>query len=191
MQPTELTPDEMATIRARRELLENKQLRIDVALPVSDELIGTDIPALLSHADALAAKVEALTDKFTAAREDAAVSDSKVCQTLGAALGMFRFCDDQKNFPGTTEADGVCVGEHVAETLAMEAARRIVDLQEKVARLEGEHRRRRVSEELPPRHAPIVVGFDNGFTWVYDWDGNRRFDWWAPIPKGAAHVARD
>ncbi len=43
-------------------------------------------------------------------------------QTLGAALGYPRFCDDQKAFPGATEADGVCVGDHVAETLAEEAA---------------------------------------------------------------------
>ena len=51
-----------------------------------------------------------------------------VCQTLGRALGSPKFCDDQTNFPGATEADGVCVGDHVAESLATEAARRIGEL---------------------------------------------------------------
>lgn len=50
-------------------------------------------------------------------------------QTLGAALGYPRFCDDQDAFPGATEADGVCVGDHTPETLAEEAAERIVTLQ--------------------------------------------------------------
>ena len=48
--------------------------------------------------------------------------NESICQTLGAALGYPRFCDDQKTFPGATEADGVCVGDHVAESLADEAA---------------------------------------------------------------------
>lgn len=48
--------------------------------------------------------------------------NEEICQTLGKALGYPWFKDDQKNFPGTIEADGVCVGEHVAETIAEEAA---------------------------------------------------------------------
>lgn len=48
--------------------------------------------------------------------------NESICQTLGAVLGYPRFCDDQKTFPGATEADGVCVGDHVAESLADEAA---------------------------------------------------------------------
>ena len=55
--------------------------------------------------------------------------DDTVCQTLGKALGYPRYCDDQKNFPGATEADGVCIGDHVAESLAEEAARKIGNLQ--------------------------------------------------------------
>jgi hypothetical protein len=42
----------------------------------------------------------------------------EICQTLGAALGYPRYCDDQENFPDATESDGVCVGEHVAESIA-------------------------------------------------------------------------
>lgn len=43
-------------------------------------------------------------------------------QILGKALGYPWYKDDQKNWPDATEDDGVCVGEHVAVTLAMEAA---------------------------------------------------------------------
>lgn len=48
--------------------------------------------------------------------------DDEICQTLGAALGYPLYCDDQKNFPGATEADGVFVGEHVAAKIAAETA---------------------------------------------------------------------
>lgn len=58
-----------------------------------------------------------------------------VDQTLGRALGYPRYCDDQKNFPGTTDADGVCTGDHVAETLASEAAKRIEQHAREVERL--------------------------------------------------------
>lgn len=60
--------------------------------------------------------------------------ENEVCQTLGKALGYPWFKDDQKNFPGATEADGVCVGEHVAESIAAEAADVITRLQSKCIR---------------------------------------------------------
>ena len=43
-------------------------------------------------------------------------------QILGKVLGYPEYKNDQKNFPGATDADGVCVDEHTAVTLAMEAA---------------------------------------------------------------------
>lgn len=55
-------------------------------------------------------------------------TQSEVQQTLGKALGYPWFKDDQKNFPGATEANGVCVGDHVAESLANEAAAKIEHL---------------------------------------------------------------
>ena len=61
-------------------------------------------------------------------------SNSEIEQALGRALGYPRFCDDQKNFPGSTDADGVCVGEHVAESIADEAAKRIRELEESMPR---------------------------------------------------------
>ena len=55
---------------------------------------------------------------------------NEIEQILGKALGYPQFKDDQKNFPGATEADGVCVGDQVAETLAAQAAERIARLRE-------------------------------------------------------------
>ena len=57
---------------------------------------------------------------------------NEVEQILGKALGYPWFKDDQKNFPGAMEADGVCVGEHVAQSIADEAASKIQELQRKL-----------------------------------------------------------
>lgn len=57
------------------------------------------------------------------------MQQNEIQQTLGRALGYPRLCEDQKNFPGSTDSDGVCIGDHVAETLAMEAAERIKRLE--------------------------------------------------------------
>lgn len=53
----------------------------------------------------------------------------EIQQVLGKALGYPMFKDDQKNFPGADDGDGVCVFEHIAETIAAEAASRIVALE--------------------------------------------------------------
>jgi hypothetical protein len=53
-------------------------------------------------------------------------------QILGRALDYPWYKDDQKNFPGSTEADGVCVGEHVPESIALEAAHKIEELKSKI-----------------------------------------------------------
>lgn len=58
----------------------------------------------------------------SAHRERAEQTFHEVEQTLGKALGYPWFKDDPKNFPDATEEDGVCVGEHVPETIALEAA---------------------------------------------------------------------
>lgn len=70
---------------------------------------------------ALRAEVERLRSAHTNLQHD-------IQQTLGRALGYPWFKNDQKNFPGSTEADGVCVGDHVAESLADEAADKIAAL---------------------------------------------------------------
>lgn len=69
-------------------------------------------------------------------RDACAAQNETVCQILGKALGNFpRYVDDQVNFPGATEEDGVCVGEHVAESMAAQAANRIKELETENARL--------------------------------------------------------
>jgi hypothetical protein len=55
----------------------------------------------------------------------AAKSNDIICQTLGKVLGFPWYKDDLDLFPGATEADGVCIGDHVAETMAVQAADRI------------------------------------------------------------------
>ena len=54
-------------------------------------------------------------------------------QTLGKALHYPYFSDDKKNFPDATAADGVCVGEHVPESIAEAAANRIKELEAQLA----------------------------------------------------------
>jgi hypothetical protein len=41
-------------------------------------------------------------------------------QIAGKALGYPWYKDDQKNFPGATEAEGVCIGDHVPDTIVEE-----------------------------------------------------------------------
>lgn len=62
-------------------------------------------------------------------RKACAKMNEDVCQVLGKALGYPWFKDDQKNFPGSTEEHGVCVGGHVAESLASEAAERLQEVE--------------------------------------------------------------
>jgi len=62
--------------------------------------------------------------------------EHEIQQLLGKALGYPWFKDDQKNFTGATEADGVCVGEHVAETIVAELAKKHAEANERIKRLE-------------------------------------------------------
>lgn len=66
-------------------------------------------------------------------RDAMARTDHEICQILGVALGYPRYCDDPKKFPDATAADGVCVGDHVASSLAAEAADRIRKLEAEIA----------------------------------------------------------
>jgi hypothetical protein len=59
-------------------------------------------------------------------------------QAAGKALGYPWFKDDQANFPGATEADGVCVGEHVGETIVESLAQQFTALQAELAEVKGE-----------------------------------------------------
>jgi hypothetical protein len=61
-----------------------------------------------------------------------------ICQTLAQALGGYMwFKDDQVNFPGATEANGVLVVEQTAEDLAKLAAKRIAMQAARITALES------------------------------------------------------
>jgi len=68
-------------------------------------------------------------------RKGAEHQDAEVCQILGRVLDYPWYKDDPKNFPNSTEEHGVCVGDHVAESIAMEAASTINSLRADVERL--------------------------------------------------------
>lgn len=67
-------------------------------------------------------------------REACSKQNDDVCQVLGKALGYPWYKDDQTNFPGADESNGVCVGDHAAESIADEAAKTIARLREDAAR---------------------------------------------------------
>lgn len=102
-------------------------------------------PSLGARLNAAALTIRKQADALVAAEArikhlEAAISreNDDVCQTLGKALGYPWFKDDQKNFPGATERDGVCVGEHVAASIAAEAAKRLVANETRIKALEAQ-----------------------------------------------------
>lgn len=64
-----------------------------------------------------------------------ASQNQEIEQMCGRALGYPWYKDDQKNFPGSTDADGVCVGEHVAETVVAELVGKYNTAQKRIKRL--------------------------------------------------------
>ena len=74
---------------------------------------------------AAADTLERAADEIERLRDACTKMNTEVCQRLGKALGYPWFKDDQENFPGATEENGVCTGEHVAESIAAEAAAEI------------------------------------------------------------------
>lgn len=76
---------------------------------------------------ALTAALPFLTDiaQLTAERDGYRKHLDACEQIAGKALGYPWFMNDQANFPGATEADGVCIGEHVGDTIVEELANRL------------------------------------------------------------------
>lgn len=103
-------------------------------LRIREALSGTASTVLLDELTRL--RTEKMTE-LGRQREGFIAEQSRIEQVLGRELGMTRFCDDQKNWPGATDEDGVCVGEHTALTLAMTAADELTRLRERVKELEG------------------------------------------------------
>lgn len=92
----------------------------------------------------------------------------EVEQILGKALGYPWYKDDKKNFPDATEADGVCVGDHVPESIAEEASNRIKSLK---TRLQQEHalnkQLQNILEEIVDTATDITVMAKNGMTAIH------------------------
>ena len=83
---------------------------------------------------AAAYAITKLRDRVEYLTQTAAQENEEMCQLLGKALNYPWFKDDQKNFPGATKEAGVCVGDHIAITLVLEAAKRIRALEEALGR---------------------------------------------------------
>ena len=75
------------------------------------------------------ARISHITDGFRREQND-------IEQTCGKAIGYPRFCDDPKAFPGSTDADGVCIGDHVAASISAELANKYAEAMERIKRLE-------------------------------------------------------
>ncbi|WP_433935214.1 hypothetical protein [Brevundimonas diminuta] len=97
----------------RRDATEMRDMRMREALSKADAILTALASGSGDHAEL--ARLKAAMSK----------SNDEICQSLGKALGYPWFKDDQRNFPGATEGNGVCVGDHVAESIADEAASRI------------------------------------------------------------------
>lgn len=81
-------------------------------------------------------ELNAANERINLLERACAKQNEEICQTAGKALGYPWFKDDQKNFTGATEADGVCVGEHVAETIVAELAKKHAEANERVKQLQ-------------------------------------------------------
>lgn len=98
--------------------------------------IRDDVGRLRAEYKATARALSAEKAEVARLRAALTAENDDVCQTLGKALGYPWFKDDQETFPGATEENGVCVGDHVAASIAAEAARLFST--EKAAREEAE-----------------------------------------------------
>lgn len=84
-----------------------------------DEIISLKAQLVVSEKLVLesAEKLDAVTKELVSLKESYSKDDDYICQVLGKALNYPWYKDDQKNFPGATQEDGVCIGEHVAASL--------------------------------------------------------------------------
>lgn len=104
------------------------------------QLAAIRVTAAATHeaTERLGAQLAERTRRIAALETAASRQQEEISQTLGRALGYPRLADDPTNFPAATEVDGVCVGDHVAESLAAEAAHRLAALDAALA-LYGTH----------------------------------------------------
>lgn len=108
-------------------------------------------------------------DEYNRMRRLIAKQNEDISQTCGKALGYPWFKDDQKNFPGSTEEHGVCVGEHVAETIAAELADAFTAAQAEALKLQEENAR--LQERVKRlKEAGDAMSFNNNPWAVQAWE---------------------
>jgi cell division septum initiation protein DivIVA len=106
---------------------------------MSDYEMNPETRGALLEAERLQEQVDDLRTQLAAATEerDGLIRECfDVEQALGKALGYPWYKDDPTNFPEATEADGVCVGEHVPGTIAAEAAARLTEAERRATEAE-------------------------------------------------------
>ena len=102
-------------------------------------IVSSGNDGVVSAATAEAAqRLEEQSAKIKRLRDGIAKQNLEIEQTCGKVLDYPWFKDDQKNFPGATEKDGVCVGDHVAETIAAELARKYTEAMDRIKHLKRE-----------------------------------------------------
>lgn len=125
-------------------------------------------------------------------------------QIAGKALGYPWFKDDQKNFPGTTEADGVCVDDHVGDTIVAELADALKAAEDRAYQAEKreeetsgllDEMRRQLTMAQDEREAAearalaaeeALKAYQAAYTWTLG-DGGRRSWCVDPVKLAAAH----
>lgn len=125
-----------ATLRELRDI----EAVLREAMPASALLGDALARAVVSGLERAHDEIARLEAETVRLREACAKQNAEICQTLGKALGYPWFKDDRKNFPDATEEHGVCVGDHVAESIAMEAARRIATQDAEIEKLRAQVR---------------------------------------------------
>jgi hypothetical protein len=132
------------TIQLKETGKEILTIHADGRITVSEDLKPTETAAKVLQimrdqwlADIQCAKIRDLQERIKLLEHGIAKQNLEIEQTCGKVLDYPWFKDDQKNFPGATEKDGVCVGEHVAETIAAELARKYTEAKERIKRLEA------------------------------------------------------
>ncbi|EGF96795.1 hypothetical protein [Brevundimonas diminuta] len=136
-----------------------------------------NIDALLTEAAACIREMVEWRDRTKIAY---AKSNDQVCQSLGKALGYPWFKDDQVNFPRSTEADGVCVGEHVAESIADEAAKIITETTQwrDISTFTGSGQNESVMVAVPNSEGGFIVGEAWRCVMAEDDDYRGLSGWW-------------
>jgi len=137
----------------------------DEAIKLRATLVDSVLGALRGWEDTFRQRVAELEAEAKRLKDAGHKLAHEVEQTAGVALGYPRYCDDQELFPGATDADGVCVGEHVAQTVVSELARKYGEAQAEAKRL----------RDIPENTAVVDAAFEAWLTEMGLHDGPDRF----------------